>query len=126
MLQTAATLSGLGWIGKSALLVTPQYGPAARWTSVLTDAPLPTGTPIIESRCGDCRACVDACPGDACSGRAWRQGARREEFWDVRACVAGMKKVNVRSSSVLGICGICVGVCPYTLAYLKRGGALRE
>ena len=38
--KTVAALSGLGWIGKSSLLITGQYGSAARISSVLTDAPL--------------------------------------------------------------------------------------
>jgi len=45
--KTAATLAGLGWIGKCALLVTPDFGPAVRWASVLTDAPLLTGTRVV-------------------------------------------------------------------------------
>ena len=38
--KLAAHLAGLGWIGKSCLLVTPEAGPRARWATVLTDAPL--------------------------------------------------------------------------------------
>ena len=45
--KLAAHLSGLGLIGKSCLLVTPQAGPRVRWASVLTDTPLkPTGSPM--------------------------------------------------------------------------------
>jgi epoxyqueuosine reductase len=36
--KTLATRAGLGWIGKCALCITPQYGAAQRFTSVLTDA----------------------------------------------------------------------------------------
>ena len=41
--KTAAHLSGLGWIGRSALLVTKKYGPRVRFVTVYTDAPLPAG-----------------------------------------------------------------------------------
>ncbi len=118
--KTAATLAGLGWIGKCALLVTPQYGSAVRWATVLTEAPLPTGQPITESRCGSCRVCADSCPGTACSGRNWRQGMAREEFWDHRACLRGMAKISTGRSNHIGICGLCVAVCPHTQAYVKR------
>ena len=37
--KLAAHLAGLGWIGKSCLLVTPDHGPRVRWITVLTDAP---------------------------------------------------------------------------------------
>ena len=69
--KLAAHLAGLGWIGKSCLLVTPQVGPRVRWTSVLTDAPLAaTGMPM-EQQCGDCTECVDICPVQAFTGRAF-------------------------------------------------------
>ncbi len=70
--KLAAHLAGLGWIGKSCLLVTPQVGPRVRWISVLTDAPLSaTGTPM-EEQCGDCAECVDVCPVHAFTGRPFR------------------------------------------------------
>lgn len=57
--KLGARLAGLGWIGKSCLLVTPEHGPRVRWTSILTDAPLkPTGSPL-EEKCGECTECVD-------------------------------------------------------------------
>src|SRR5665647_251183 len=38
--KLAAHLAGLGWIGKSCLLITADHGPRVRWVSILTDAPL--------------------------------------------------------------------------------------
>jgi epoxyqueuosine reductase QueG len=55
--KTAATSAGLGWIGKTALFVSPQFGPAVRLATVFTDLDLPVGDAIAEGRCGDCRAC---------------------------------------------------------------------
>ena len=49
--KMVARLAGLGWIGKSCLLVTPQAGPRVRWATILTDAPLPVRTEILEERC---------------------------------------------------------------------------
>jgi epoxyqueuosine reductase len=43
--KTAAVLAGLGWIGKSALFVSPQYGPRVRLATILTDCPLPKPSP---------------------------------------------------------------------------------
>ena len=39
-----ANLAGLGWIGKSALLINPYYGPRIRWATILTDLELPVKT----------------------------------------------------------------------------------
>jgi len=49
--KLTAHLAGLGWIGKSCLLVTPEAGPRVRLDTVLTDAPLTPGQPL-EERCG--------------------------------------------------------------------------
>lgn len=35
--KMVATCAGLGWIGKNALLITPQYGPRVRLVSILTN-----------------------------------------------------------------------------------------
>ena len=110
--KTAATRAGLGWIGKSALLVTPELGPALRLTTILTDAPLVTGEPITESRCGECTACEEACPGGAISGVEWRAGMAREEFFDAAGCrQAALSRAQARGIEET-ICGVCMLVCP--------------
>ncbi len=120
--KTIVTRAGLGWIGKCALLVTKQYGSAVRYTSILTDAPLPVATPVDEPLCGDCQACVEACPAAAPSGRDWRPGGARADFFDAFACCASAR----RAGSALGInhviCGICIAACPYTQRYIGQAG----
>lgn len=119
--KTAATRSGLGWIGKSALLVTPEFGPAVRMTTVLTDAPLTPDESITESRCGSCTKCVEVCPGQAITGRNWYAGMPREELVDIPACDTAARdiaeeKLGLRAT----MCGRCFAICPYTQAYCKR------
>jgi epoxyqueuosine reductase QueG len=108
--KLAAHLAGLGWIGKSCLLVTPEVGPRVRWNSVLTGAPLTPGRPM-EQRCGGCTECVDACPPHAFTGRNFCADEPREARYDVHKCNVYMRqrrdKVGVR------VCGMCVYVCPY-------------
>jgi len=50
--KMAAHLAGLGWIGKSCLLVTPEAGPRARWATVLTQAALEKTGDAMEERGG--------------------------------------------------------------------------
>jgi epoxyqueuosine reductase len=111
--KTAATRAGLGWIGKSALLVTPQYGPRVRLATVFTDMPLDPGTPVTAGRCGHCRACLLTCPAGAIKGQEWRVGLARGEMVDAHSCRAKAKeslleRVGVEDS----VCGICLSVCP--------------
>jgi epoxyqueuosine reductase len=118
--KTIATLAGFGWIGRSALLVNEQFGSAIRLNRVLTDAPLPTGTPVSESRCGNCRACVDACPGQAASGDTWTRDKRRDDFFDAFACRRAARATAQQRTGISDtFCGICIAVCPWTQAYIK-------
>jgi len=110
--KTAATRSGLGWIGKTAVFVSARFGPAVRLTTVFTDLPLRPGTPIAESRCGRCRVCVDACPTGAGRDVLWRAGMARDELYDEKACEAK----TWEHLEWDGTCGVCQSVCPYTKA----------
>lgn len=56
-------------------------GFAVRLSSLVTDAPLPCGTPVTESRCGACAACTNACPGRAVSGELWSPQKDRDSFF---------------------------------------------
>ena len=116
--KTAATRAGLGWIGKCALLVTERYGPAVRLATVLTDAELPVGAPVDESRCGECQECRKVCPGGAIRGPNWRLGMEREEIFSEPACREGIRKVGAGLERL--VCGMCIAACPWTGGYLRR------
>jgi epoxyqueuosine reductase QueG len=119
--KTVATRAALGWIGKCALLVTRQYGSAVRLNRVLTDAPLPSSPTASKSRCGKCRACVDACPAHAPAGRSWEAGLPRDEYFNAFACAATARELAARRTGVQAtFCGICIAACPWTRRYLQR------
>lgn len=118
--KTVATRAGIGWIGKSALLVTEEYGSMIRISSILTDAPLVTAEPVNVSKCGGCTVCRDVCPAGAIHGRTWEPSVWRDELFDFQKCRITMQK---RSMEGFGerdeICGKCIEVCPYTRRYLN-------
>ena len=108
--KMAAHLAGLGWIGKSCMLITPEMGPRVRWGTVLTDAPLDvTGGPVDE-RCGSCQECVDICPVGAYTGRAFRADEPREARFDAHKCQRYF--VELEETTGLNVCGLCLYVCP--------------
>ncbi len=120
--KTVAGLAGVGWIGKCALLVTKQFGSAVRYSTVLTDAPLPSGTPADESECGDCDVCVAICPADAPTGRTWQPGMARDEFFDAHACCEAARRQTLDIGVDGYICGRCIAACPHTRKYLQQAG----
>lgn len=113
--KLAANLAGLGWIGKSCLLVTPEYGPRVRFATLLTDAPLETGKPV-ENRCGACRRCVEICPAKAFTGVVFNPSEPREARFKARLCEEYTESRVSRFGDVN--CGLCVYVCPYGI---RRG-----
>ncbi len=117
--KTAATRSGLGWIGKHCQLITREFGPWIRLGTVFTDMELSSGTPMEKEFCGSCTKCIDACPAGALKGSAWKPGIPREEIIDVFACDR-WKKENYMQFHKGHNCGICTSVCPYGLKVLKR------
>ena len=59
--------AGLGWIGRNTLLVNPVLGSYCNIGELVTPSPADSYDTPIENRCGDCRACVAACPNHALS-----------------------------------------------------------
>jgi len=119
--KTVATRAGLGWIGKSALLVTRKYGPAVRLVTVLTDAPITPGKPIDKSLCEHCTHCADACPAHAIAGEKWRAGMSRESLYNAFACRDMARNLSRKLiGESVSICGLCIAACPWTQKFLKN------
>jgi epoxyqueuosine reductase len=106
--KTAATRAGLGWIGKTALFVSPEAGPKVRLATVFTDLDLTVGAPVTEGRCGSCRGCLDACPAHAGRDVTWRAGMARDLLFDAAACERYMDSLGARTHRT---CGLCVAAC---------------
>jgi len=110
--KTIATLAGLGWIGKTDLLVSREYGPRIRLASILTDAPFACDKPVVESRCGECVACAGACPVKAGRVDNWQRDVPEEKRYDVHKCYEFAKKISLERGFNHHLCGICIAACP--------------
>ncbi len=110
--KMGAHLAGLGWIGKSCLLVTPEVGPRVRWATVLTNAPFSATGRSMEERCGECRECVDICPVGAFTGKSFREEEPREVRYDAGKCDRYLEAIKKKDPE-LAVCGMCLYVCPH-------------
>ena len=100
-LKALAKGAGLGWQGRSLLIISPEIGPIYRCIGVLTDMELARDESMT-NRCGDCTLCVDRCPQHALKLVQFDDHpAHREDVLDVAAC-RGDKG-----------CNVCLAVCPW-------------
>jgi epoxyqueuosine reductase QueG len=112
--KMAATCSGIGWIGKTDLLISHKFGPRLRLASVLTNHRFDNlGIAITESKCGNCTLCVDKCPANAANGMPWNTSIDRDEFFNAKRCRETCRSRSLKYiNKEISLCGICVSVCP--------------
>lgn len=112
--KIVATRAGLGWIGKTDLFISKDFGSRLRLVSILINQnPGMDSVPIEKSRCGKCNICVDACPAKAANGLLWDIKTHRDIFFNAHKCrekcgELAKQRLNVDKR----ICGLCVSVCP--------------
>jgi epoxyqueuosine reductase len=104
--KSIAYQAGLGWIGRSNLIVNPEFGARTRYVTILTDLSLEPDKPI-ERNCGNCCNCIEACPA----------GAITRENYDRDKCIAKLKEFAKKSGIGQYICGVCVKACPGRKSY---------
>jgi epoxyqueuosine reductase QueG len=121
--KMVATRAGLGWIGKTDLLITKKFGPRLRLTSILLKDPvIPESRPMDISRCGTCGICVEICPASAANGKMWDITVERDEFFDAQKCRNQCAEFGrSRLSMDARVCGICVSACPIGQEHTSNG-----
>ena len=119
MEKPLAQRAGLGWQGRNTLIISERFGSWILLAELITDLELPPDVPE-EDRCGQCRACVDACPTGALS-ETGRLDARKclsyltiehkEDFSPQVAKKSQSRDIQI-GQCVYG-CDICQQVCPF-------------
>jgi epoxyqueuosine reductase len=114
-----ARRAGLGWFGRSTMLVNPARGSFFFIGALLVELDLEASVPFERDHCGTCSACVDACPTGALLGR----NAAGAPVMDATRCISYLTIENrgaipreLRSAignRIYG-CDICQEVCPFT------------
>lgn len=112
--KAVARMAGIGWQGKSLLIVNPEIGPRLRLATILTDMPLTPDTPPLPNRCGKCKACVVFCPAKAIKNVSTGSNYKSPEIAvDLNKCDEKLYEFARLPGVGVRICGVCIKVCPY-------------
>jgi epoxyqueuosine reductase len=108
-----AKRSGLGWIGKNTLMITPQKGSYFFLAEIICDFEFEYDMPIRD-HCGTCTRCIDACPTEAISPTGY--------LLDASKCISYLtielkneipEAFKGKMGGYMYGCDICQEVCPW-------------
>ncbi|MDA8339164.1 MAG: 4Fe-4S dicluster domain-containing protein [Nitrospiraceae bacterium] len=111
--KAVARMAGIGWQGKSLLIISPEFGPRIRLATVLTNMPLEADQPL-KNRCGRCMECAKACPASAIKNASTESHYEsRDEAIHLEKCHGKLCEFKARPNVGALICGVCIKVCPF-------------
>jgi epoxyqueuosine reductase len=110
--RSLALGSGIGWLGKNSCVISPVYGSWIFLGVILIDSALKADEPL-ESQCGDCTLCMDACPAGALVEPATVDARRCISYLTIekRGDIPSERRRSM-GTDLFG-CDICQQVCPY-------------
>jgi epoxyqueuosine reductase len=107
-----AEKSGLGWRGKHTLLLNRGAGSMFFMGEILVDIPLPVDAPS-EARCGQCSACITACPTQAILGPGRLDARRCISYLTIELKAAIPEHLRPLIGNRVYGCDDCQTVCPW-------------
>ena len=108
-----ALKAGIGWIGKNSLLLRKGVGSNFFLAEIFLDLELNNSEPYSTQHCGDCTACIDACP---------TQAIVQDGVIDSNKCISYLtiekrSELNPQEKEMLNNwvfgCDVCQDVCPW-------------
>ena len=107
-----AARSGLGWMGKHSNLLTQQLGSFYFIAELILDLELLYDHPVTD-HCGECTACIDACPTEAIVQPYLVDGSKCISYFTIELKNEIPTSYSAQFEDWIFGCDICQDVCPW-------------
>lgn len=107
-----AAKSGLGWIGKNSNLITKQVGSFYFIAELIIDLELDYDNATTD-HCGNCTACIDACPTDAIVAPYVVDGSKCISYFTIEIKDNLPQELKGKFDDWAFGCDVCQDVCPW-------------
>jgi epoxyqueuosine reductase len=110
--KSIAAAAGLGWQGKSTILIEPKRGTWSFLANIVTTLDLPADEPV-KDRCGSCTRCIDVCPTKAIIAPYQLDASKCISYLTIEHDGAIPLEFREAIGDRLYGCDECLDVCPW-------------
>lgn len=107
-----AVRAGLGWIGKSSMLISPTIGVHTLISGIVLDIEMDIHDSPIDKGCGTCTRCIEACPSKAIVAPRVVDANKCLSYLTIEHRGPFSEKTELHNS-VFG-CDRCIDACPFS------------
>lgn len=111
--RSLAVAAGLGNLGRHTQLLVPGHGARVTLGVLLTERELAPDAPFTQDLCGDCDACLRACPTAALHAEAGLDARRCLSYWTTASRLPIPPPLRSRVGNRLYGCDSCQVCCPH-------------
>lgn len=108
-----AQRAGIGWIGKNTLVMSRELGSYFLLGEIVLDLELAPDAPQLQSFCGTCTRCLDACPTDAFSAPRVLDANKCISYHTIENRELAPLELREKFGDWIYGCDICQQVCPW-------------